>query len=227
MPEPVLASHLDQIRSAITAQQQAVGWTHPVRIIAVTKTHGAEAVREAAAAGLTDVGENRVQEALAKQDECADVAVDWHLIGSLQQNKVRHVAGRFSLIHSVDRVELGAELDRRTAAGSVQRVLLQVNCSGEAQKGGVESGQLEPLLDAMRGMSRVAVVGLMTMAALTSDGTVQRRTFAALRTLRDAMQARGHLLPELSMGMSDDYEAAVAEGATMVRLGTLLFGART
>ncbi|HEY4322089.1 MAG TPA: YggS family pyridoxal phosphate-dependent enzyme [Gemmatimonadales bacterium] len=226
MPEPAFASHLDQIRSAIAAEQEAGGWTHPVRIIAVTKTHGAESVREAAAAGLGDVGENRVQEALAKQDACADVAVDWHLIGSLQQNKVRHAAGRFSLIHSVDRSELGAEIDRRTPSGMIQRVLVQVNCSGEAQKGGVTPDQLEPLLEAMRSMPHLTAVGLMTMAALTADVSTQRRTFGRLRTVRDAMQASGYMLPELSMGMSNDFEAAVAEGATMVRLGTLLFGVR-
>jgi PLP dependent protein len=224
MPESALRERLEAVREVITAQQHTGGWTHPVRIVAVTKTHGPEAVRAACEAGLDAVGENRVQEALPKMEATADVAVEWHLIGGLQRKKAKQVVGRFALIHSVDRLDLAEELDRRAEA--VQPILVQVNCSAEPQKGGVEPAELAALLDGMSALPRLRVDGLMTMAAYDVPEAEQRRTFAQLRTLRDAMQAAGHHLPELSMGMSDDYPAAVAEGATMLRLGSLLFGPR-
>jgi pyridoxal phosphate enzyme (YggS family) len=152
--------------------------------------------------------------------------VAWHLIGTLQRNKARHAAGRFALIHSVDRAELGAELDRRSAPGTRQRILVQVNCSDEPQKGGVEPEGLAALLDALRPLQRLEVIGLMTMSALTDDAGEQRRAFRRLRGLREAAERDGHRLPELSMGMSGDYPVAAEEGATMMRLGTALFGAR-
>jgi pyridoxal phosphate enzyme (YggS family) len=172
------------------------------------------------------VGENRVQEALAKQEALGSVPVEWHLVGTLQRNKARHAVGRFALIHSVDRLELAGELQRRLPAGARQAVLVQVNCSGEPQKGGVEPEALIALLDALRGMARLEVVGLMTMSALTEDTEEQRRAFRRLQTLRDAGERAGHGLPELSMGMSGDFAVAVEEGATMIRLGTILFGER-
>jgi len=226
MPEPALSDRLAAIRGVIADRQRAGGWSHPVRIVAVTKTHGPEAVRAAVTAGLDAVGENRVQEALPKMDATADLAVEWHLIGGLQRNKARQAVGKFALIHSVDRAELAAELDRRAEPVAIQPVLVQVNCSAEPQKGGVEPGELAALLDQMRTMPRLRVDGLMTMAEFTDDEAVQRRTFALLRTLRDQMQAEGHALPELSMGMSGDYPAAIEEGATMLRLGSILFGPR-
>jgi PLP dependent protein len=197
-----------------------------VTIVAVTKTHGPDAIRAAIAAGITAVGENRVQEALAKQDRLAEVTVDWHLIGSLQRNKVRHAVGRFALIHSVDRLDLAQEIARRVPEGRRQAVLVQVNCSNEPQKGGAEPGGLPTLLESLRPLDRLDVRGLMTMAAYTDDAGEQRRAFQLLRTLRDRAEAAGHRLPELSMGMSADFPVAVEEGATMVRLGTLLFGER-
>jgi pyridoxal phosphate enzyme (YggS family) len=229
MSEPALSARLAAIRQVVAERQQASGWSHPVRIIAVTKTHGADAVLAATNAGLTDVGENRVQEALDKQAELGRRGADvlWHLIGTLQSNKVRHVPGRFALVHSIDRLDLARELDRRAAGnGATQDVLVQVNCSAESQKGGVDPDQLEILLDAIVALPVLRVRGLMTMAAFTNDESLQRATFARLRSLRDVMEQRGHALPELSMGMSGDYPAAVAEGATMLRLGTVLFGAR-
>jgi pyridoxal phosphate enzyme (YggS family) len=210
----------------VARHQEAGGWTHPVRIVAVTKTHGPEAVRAALAAGLTDIGENRVQEALQKQEALPGLPVAWHLIGTLQRNKARHAAGRFALIHSVDRAELATELDRRVPPGDRQAVLVQVNCSGEAQKGGVEPEGLPALLEELAGLARLDVRGLMTMSALTDEVAEQRRAFRLLRELRDAAERGGARLPELSMGMSGDYPAAVEEGATMIRLGTVLFGER-
>ena len=226
MDFPDLPARLAQVRGEIAARQVKGGWSHRVRIVAVTKTHGPEAVRMALDAGLHDVGENRVQEALPKQDATRDLPVSWHLIGGLQRNKARQAAGRFALIHSVDRIDLASELQRRVGAGPRQRVLVQVNCSAEAQKGGVEPAGLPDLLDAVRLLDRLEVCGLMTMAAYDADEIVQRRTFARLRTLRDAAESRGDSLPELSMGMSGDFPAAIEEGATIIRLGTVLFGER-
>ena len=139
---------------------------------------------------------------------------------------MKHAVGRFDLIHSVDREDLVAELERRAGEDRRQAVLVEVNCSGEAQKNGAEPEALPRLLDRIKSSPRLELRGLMTMAALTTDQRVQRAAFALLRDLRERMQAAGHVLPELSMGMSGDYPAAIAEGATMIRLGTSLFGER-
>ena len=226
MAFPGLPDRLALVRDTVVRCQAARGWRHEVRIIGVTKTHGPEAVRAAAAAGLHDVGENRVQEALQKQEAAGDVAVEWHLIGTLQRNKARSAVGRFRLIHSVDRADLARELDRR-GSGEAQDVLVQVNCSDEPQKGGVSPAGLPALLDELRQFGSLRVRGLMTMSALTDDQTEQRRAFTLLRNLRDQSERQGHTLPELSMGMSGDYPIAVEEGATMIRLGTVLFGERS
>ncbi|HEV8453967.1 MAG TPA: YggS family pyridoxal phosphate-dependent enzyme [Gemmatimonadales bacterium] len=227
MDFPGLPARLAAVRDAVARHQEVGGWSHGVRIVAVTKTHGPEAVRAALAAGLREIGENRVQEALQKQEALLDVSVEWHLVGTLQRNKAKYAAGRFVLIHSVDRADLAAELDRRAAPGSRQPILVQVNCSAEPQKGGVAPASLPVLLDQLRLLDRIEVQGLMTMSALTDDQTEQRRAFRLLRELRDASERSGHRLPELSMGMSGDYPIAVEEGATMIRLGTILFGERT
>ena len=226
MDFPDLPGRLAAVRDSVARHQTAGGWRHAVRIVAVTKTHGPEAVRAAVAAGLRDVGENRVQEALQKQEALPEVAVEWHLVGTLQRNKARHAAGRFGLIHSIDRVDLAADLDRRVPQGGRQRVLVQVNCSAEPQKGGVAPDALPGLLDELTRLERLEVMGLMTMSALTDDPGEQRRAFRLLRDLRDGAERSGHRLPELSMGMSGDYPIAVEEGATMIRLGTVLFGDR-
>ena len=226
MDFPGLPARLAAVRETVAQRQAVGGWRHPVRIVAVTKTHGPEAVRAAVAAGLEDVGENRVQEALQKQDGLQDIRVRWHLVGTLQRNKARHAAGRFVLIHSVDRTDLARELDRRAPPGSRQAVLVQVNCSNELQKGGVMPDALPGVLNELRALERLELRGLMTMSALTDDTAEQRRAFRLLRELRDAAERSEHSLPELSMGMSGDYPTAVEEGATMIRLGTVLFGER-
>ena len=226
MDFPGLPARLALVRETVARSQGERGWQHPVRIVAVTKTHGPEAVRAAVAAGLHDVGENRVQEALQKQQGLAGLSVEWHLIGTLQRNKARNAVGRFALIHSVDRLDLAAELDRRSTGGEPQRILVQVNCSAEPQKGGAAPESLPGLLDELQQLDRLEVQGLMTMSALTDDQEEQRRAFRLLRELREAAEQSGHRLPELSMGMSGDYAIAVEEGATMIRLGTVLFGAR-
>jgi len=223
-----LPERLGQVRAEIVRRQATGGWTHPVTLVAVTKGFGLDAVTAALAAGLTDLGENRVQEAIEKIDATAGREAAWHMIGHLQRNKARYVPGRFALVHSVDSEPLAAELERRAAEQDVSlRVLLQVNVAGETQKSGCEPAAAPALARAVAGHAHLKLEGLMTVAPLTEDGAVQRRTFRALRVLRDALQGEGLWLPALSMGMSGDYGVAVEEGATMLRLGTALFGPRT
>lgn len=198
-----------------------------VSIVAVTKGHPLERAREAAAAGLLDLGENRVQEALAKQDAWPDAPVRWHLIGHLQRNKAKLAAGRFALIHSLDSVRLADALESAaTAAGIVQEVLVEVNVACEPQKSGVLPEEAPDLVRHAATLDHLRLRGLMTMAPYTPDSAVQRRAFRQLRELRDRLATSDLDLGVLSMGMSDDFEIAVEEGATMVRLGTVLFGER-
>jgi PLP dependent protein len=222
-----LPERLAHVRAEIARRQAAAGRTVPVTIVAVTKGFGVEAVEAALEAGVTDLGENRVQEALDKVDTPAGRRATWHLIGHLQRNKAKQVAGRFALVHSVDSVALADELDRRAAAhGAKQRVLLQVNVAGETQKSGCTPGEAAALARHAAALPHLSLEGLMTIAPFTDDDAVQRRTFRGLRELRDALQEEGPWLPTLSMGMSADYGVAVEEGATVIRLGTVLFGPR-
>jgi len=222
-----LAERLAHVRAEIARRQAAAGRTAPVTIVAVTKGFGVDAVEAALEAGVTDLGENRVQEALDKVDTPAGRRATWHLIGHLQRNKAKHVAGRFALVHSVDSVALADELDRRAAAhGAKQRVLLQVNVAGETQKSGCTPGEAAALARHAAALPHLSLEGLMTIAPFTDDDAVQRPTFRGLRELRDALQEEGLWLPTLSMGMSADYGVAVEEGATVIRLGTVLFGPR-
>ena len=219
-----LPERLAQVRAEIARLA-----SQPVTIVAVTKGFGADAVRAAAAAGLEDIGENRVQEAVEKQDALGSpdsgVGVRWHLIGHLQRNKAKLVPGRFELVHSLDSLALATELDKRASG---LRVLLQVNVAGEAQKSGCTIDEARPLARQIAALGNLRLEGLMTLAPFTDDVDVQRRTFRDLRVLRDTLQKEeGLWLPTLSMGMSGDYASAVAEGATVIRLGTVLFGTRT
>jgi pyridoxal phosphate enzyme (YggS family) len=187
-------------------------------------------VAAARAAGLSEVGENRVQEALEKMAQVSDPGVVWHLIGHLQRNKAKRVPGRFALIHSIDSVELAEELANRVAAqggGARQRVLVQVNVAGEEQKSGCTPADAAALARRIAALDALALEGLMTIAPLTDAPEVRRTTFRGLRQLRDALQQEGLWVPTLSMGMSGDFVTAVEEGATVIRLGTALFGART
>jgi PLP dependent protein len=223
-----LPERLAHVRAEIARRQAATGQTRPVTIVAVTKGFGPDAVAAALAAGLVDLGENRVQEALAKIDTPDGERATWHLIGHLQRNKAKYVPGRFALVHSLDSGVLADELDRRAAAGGVrQRVLLQVNVAGEAQKSGCTPAEAPALARQVAARPQLALEGLMTIAPFTDDADVQRHTFRALRSLRDALEKEeGLWLPTLSMGMSADYGVAVEEGATVIRLGTVLFGPR-
>ena len=224
-----LAGRLSDIRAEIARRQVEGWWSHPVTIVAVSKGFGPDAALAALATGLTDVGENRVQEALTKMDAVAarGAAPRWHLIGHLQRNKARFVPGRFALVHAVDSLALVRELDRRAALDGVRvPVLVQVNVAGEEQKGGCAPAEAGDVVRGAAQSEALAVEGLMTLAPFTDDEGIQRRTFRELRVLRDRLQEDGTCLPILSMGMSGDYGSAVAEGATLIRLGTALFGPR-
>ncbi len=197
-----------------------------VKIVAVTKGHGEEVLREATKEGLWAFGESKMQEAVAKIE--AFGKGEWHFIGHLQTNKVRWVVEYFSWVHSVDRWALAEELNRRCeGAGKVLKVLVQVNVAGEASKYGVSVEGARELIGRVSGLRNLDLQGLMTIAPYFKDPSLTRPIFRGLRELRDEISREmGIGLPELSMGMSHDYGVAVEEGATMVRLGTVLFGVR-
>ncbi|HUL50063.1 MAG TPA: YggS family pyridoxal phosphate-dependent enzyme [Gemmatimonadales bacterium] len=228
-----LPERLARVQEEIARRQALAGWSHPLTIVAVTKGFGPDAVRAAQAAGLADIGENRVQEALAKIEALAEAPLTWHLIGHLQRNKAKFIPGRFAVVHSVDSASLATELERRAGeeAGrsgdaSTIRVLVQVNVAGEEQKSGCTPAQAPEIARAVTAQPHLKLEGLMTIAPFTDDWSVQRNTFRALRLLRDELQKEGLWVPALSMGMSADYGMAVEEGATILRLGTALFGPR-
>lgn len=199
-----------------------------VTLVAVSKTYPAEAVAAAHAAGQAHFGESYVQEALPKLDALARLPLTWHFIGRLQSNKVKYLGGRFSLLHSVDSSKLAQALHKRLAADSapMQDVLLQANLAGEEQKAGVAAEELARLADDVAGLTGLRLRGLMLLPPL-GEAEENRRYFAGLRQARDRLETRlGMELPVLSMGMSDDFAVAIAEGATHVRVGTRIFGKR-
>ncbi len=198
-----------------------------VRVVAVTKGQPVGAVGAAIAAGLHDIGESRVQEAEAKRSVIADATVRWHMIGHLQRNKARAAAVLFDSLHSLDSVALAAALSRARVVGtSPLEVFIEVELTGLPGRSGVAAPDAAALLDAVLGLDMLSIVGLMTVAAPGSAETAAD-CFGRLRTLRDRLrESHGAALAELSMGMSDDFEAAVTQGATIVRLGRVLFGDR-
>jgi pyridoxal phosphate enzyme (YggS family) len=223
-----LERRLRDVRDRIAAACARAGRDpSTVRLVAVSKTIPADTVREAVAAGQTIFGENRVQEALAKMPEVGAPAL-WHLVGHLQRNKAKHAVGAFALIHSIDDVELARELDRRSAAaGIVQAVLVQANLAEEATKSGVSDAGVIPLLEVAASLPNLDLRGLMIVPPLVADPGESRPWFARLRALRDLGSSRiGRPLSELSMGMTDDFEVAIEEGATLVRVGRAIFGER-
>jgi hypothetical protein len=213
------------VRARIEAARARGGHGQAVTLVAVTKTYGPEAVEAAWAAGVTDVGENRVQEALAKQPLVA-APVRWHLIGHLQRNKARQATG-FACLHSLDSLRLADALAEAAARDRVVlEVLLQVNVSGEATKGGIAPAELAAVAEALHARPALRVRGAMTMAPLGADERTLRAVFAGTRAAGALLRGAGHPADWLSMGMSGDYEVAVEEGATHVRLGSVLFGSR-
>jgi PLP dependent protein len=223
-----IPDNLAKVRQTISQTERAAGRPDgSVQLIAVTKTHPVDVIQKAIDAGQLMFGENRVQEARAKIPELSS-RIQWHLIGHLQSNKIRPALPLFQLIHGVDSVELLADIDRIAAElGLFPRILLQVNLAGEASKFGFSPAKLLEQVETIAGFKRANIEGLMTIPPLAPSPEHSRPYFVALRELRDRLaRESGFALPELSMGMSDDYQVAIAEGATMVRVGTAIFGER-
>ncbi|MGE8436298.1 MAG: YggS family pyridoxal phosphate-dependent enzyme [Pseudomonas palmensis] len=216
-----LSTLADRIRSAAQAAGRDPG---QVRLLAVSKTKPAAAIREVYAAGVRDVGENYLQEALAKQLELTDLPLTWHFIGPIQSNKTRAIAEHFDWVHSVDRLKIAQRLSEQRPAGlPALNVCVQVNVSGEASKSGCNPDELPALAQAIAALPHLKLRGLMAIPEPTDDLAAQAAAFARVRQLQDSLNLG---LDTLSMGMSHDLEAAIAQGATWVRIGTALFGAR-
>jgi len=226
-----ITENIEQIR-AVIAEAAAKSGRSPsaVRLMAVTKTVDSERIKEAIRAGVDLIGENYLQEAKLKIDALGK-SLEWHMIGHLQTNKARFATGLFEMIHSVDRIELAHELDRRaSAAGLTMKILIEVNVSGETTKNGAPLAGAISLIRAVAALPGLSIQGLMTMPPYCNDPEESRPFFRKLRELRDKIETEGipHLeMKELSMGMSGDYAVAIEEGATIVRLGTAIFGERS
>jgi pyridoxal phosphate enzyme (YggS family) len=226
-----LKNRLKRINERI--KQTAAACNRPaasIRLVAVSKTVPSEVVREAIEAGVTDLGENYIQEAREKINTLATYPVAWHYIGHLQSNKAKYAVRLFDLIHSVDSLKLVTELDKYAKKnGKIQAILIQVNVAKEDSKSGIYVEETLPLLEGISQLANISVKGLMTMPPYFNAPEKVRPFFAALRRLRDQIKAQAipHIsMEELSMGMTGDFEAAIEEGATMVRIGTAIFGAR-
>jgi PLP dependent protein len=225
MAFPGLPERVADVRARIAAAAARGGHGQQVTIVAVTKTHGPDAATAAYEAGLHDVGENKVQEALKKMSQ-VEFPMRWHLIGHLQRNKVKALE-QFVLLHSLDSARLAdAVCAFGIARGRAVDALIELRLSGEKSKGGFTRAELLPEAERLVSLAGIRIRGVMTMASFTATEGELRRTFAEARDARQALVEAGHPAEELSMGMSSDYEIAVEEGATMVRLGTTLFGAR-
>jgi pyridoxal phosphate enzyme (YggS family) len=230
--DATIAANLQSVRSRLdAAARRASRDPSTIRLIAVSKTFSADHVRAAHATGQIDFGENKVQEGLQKIGDTADIQIRWHLIGHLQSNKVKKAASAFSCIHSVDSVELLRRLDAAAAdAGAVPELLVQVDLAAEETKFGAAADEARRVVEAAGGLRAARLTGLMLIPPWNEDQEQTRPWFVRLRELRDAWLAEGvpaRSLAHLSMGMSHDFEAAVEEGATMVRVGTAIFGKRT
>ncbi|MBH3431101.1 YggS family pyridoxal phosphate-dependent enzyme [Pseudomonas alkylphenolica] len=220
-----IADNLSTLGARINAAAQASGRApSAIRLLAVSKTKPAAAVREAFAAGVRDVGENYLQEALNKQAELTDLPLTWHFIGPIQSNKTRAIAEHFDWVHSVDRLKIAQRLSEQRPDGlEPLNICLQVNVSGEASKSGCTPEELPALAQAIAALPRLRLRGLMAIPEPTDDRAAQEAAFARVRQLQASLDLG---LDTLSMGMSHDLEAAIAQGATWVRIGTALFGAR-
>ncbi|WP_027183782.1 YggS family pyridoxal phosphate-dependent enzyme [Desulfovibrio inopinatus] len=219
-----LASVHERIQNAALACGRA---PETVRLVAISKFHPISAVREVYDAGQVDFGESYIQEALAKQDESTDLAIAWHFVGKLQKNKAKFAVGRFALIHAVDSLELATTLERRASEHIVQDILIQVNLAREPQKSGVMEEKLDALVEGILELHQVRLQGFMVMPPFSDDPETSRPFFRRLFETRERIGREfGINLPHLSMGMSGDLEVAVEEGATLVRVGTDIFGPR-
>jgi len=223
-----IAENLERVRVQIAQSAAKTGRTaDDIELVAITKTHPPEKVREAVEAGQTLFGESRVQEARDKIPELPS-NLRWHFVGHLQKNKIRHALPLFELFHSVDSLVLAQEMDRIAAdEGMHPRVLLEVNVAGEGSKFGFAPDKLREQMEALLALQRLSILGLMTIPPLAEEAEVSRRYFVQLRELRDRLQTEFHVdLPQLSMGMTQDFLIAVEEGGTLVRVGTAIFGER-
>ncbi|MFA7941199.1 YggS family pyridoxal phosphate-dependent enzyme [Pseudomonas brenneri] len=220
-----IADNIGLVSQRIRAAAQAVQSDESsVHLLAVSKTKPAQAVREAYAAGMRDFGENYLQEALGKQAELTDLPLSWHFIGPIQSNKTRAIAENFAWVHSVDRLKIAQRLsEQRPADLPPLNICIQVNVSGEASKSGCTPADLPALAEAISSLPRLKLRGLMAIPEPTEDRAAQDAAFAAVRDLQASLNLG---LDTLSMGMSHDLESAIAQGATWVRIGTALFGAR-
>jgi PLP dependent protein len=223
-----IAANLQGVISRIERSARATGRDpRDIVLVAVTKTFGPDAIRAAHAAGQRHFGESYAQEALAKIPGLADLDLVWHFIGPIQSNKTRVIAATFAWVHSVDRLKIAERLSAQRPAGLPPlQVCLEVNVSGEATKAGIAPEEVPAVAAAVARLPRLALRGLMTIPEPTDDAALQRARFESLRDLRDALNRSGFALDALSMGMSDDFEAAIAAGSTMVRVGTAIFGPR-
>lgn len=219
-----LADVRRRIDEAATRHDRDPGDVH---LVAISKTKPAAMVAAALAAGQHDFGENYLQDALPKIEALADLGIDWHFVGDIQSNKTRDIATHFAWAHAVDRFKIARRLSEQRPEGAAPlNVCIQVNIDAEASKSGLAPDNVAELADQMAELPGIRLRGLMALPAATDDFEAQRQPFAALRELRDALNTRGHALDVLSMGMSADMEAAIAEGATHVRIGTAIFGPR-
>jgi len=227
----MISDNIDRIREKISRACARAGRApSEVTLLAVAKTFPPAAVREAVEAGVTDIGENYVQELLAKRDVLPGAAVRWHFIGHLQSNKVRQIAGWIHMIHAVDSTALAIEIDRRASKeGRVVECLIEVNTTGEGTKFGAAPGQVAPLVRSLSSCDSISLAGLMTIGPFLPDPEGSRPMFRRLRQLRDEIAALGQAnvsMRHLSMGMTGDFEVAIDEGATLIRIGTAIFGPR-
>ena len=226
---PSVAENLDRIREQIAQSAAKVGRAaSDIELVAITKTHPAEKVREAIEAGQHLFGESRVQEARAKTPELPS-NVRWHFVGHLQKNKIRHALPLFEMIHSVDSLGLAQDINRIAEEEAMHpRVLLEVNVAGEGSKFGFQSNKLCQQMEELLSLPRLSILGLMTIPPLAEEAEASRKYFVQLRELRDRMQTEFRIdLSQLSMGMTQDYAIAIEEGATLVRVGTAIFGERS
>jgi PLP dependent protein len=223
-----LTLHVNHVRSRIDSAAKAAGRDPAaVTLVAVSKGKSAETIRAAATAGVTDFGENYLQEALGKIDQLADLRLIWHFVGGIQSNKTRAIAERFDWVHSIDRLAVARRLsEQRPFHAPPLNLCIQVAVVPEPGKGGLEPGNLRELAARTAELPRVRLRGLMCIPPPLPDAAAQRAVFSQLKVMLDGLIAGGLPLDTLSMGMSADFEAAIAEGATHVRIGTALFGAR-
>lgn len=223
-----IAENLERVREQIAqAAARAGRVAEEIELVAITKTHPAEKVHEAIEAGQTLFGESRVQEARAKIPELPS-NLRWHFVGHLQKNKIRHALPLFEMIHSVDSLGLAQEINRiAEEQGMHPRVLLEVNVAGEGSKFGFSPDKLRDQMEELLALPRLSILGLMTIPPLAKEAEASRKYFVQLRELRDRLQTEFHMdLAQLSMGMTEDFAVAVEEGATLVRVGTAIFGER-